>query len=146
MTEVQRAVALYLLVDRHGRVLLQERDSEAPRYADQWSVPGGGIEAGESPLQAVHRELTEETEVVLPDGELVAWRAERREVPGLGLVDYHLFTAAVELTDADITCHEGRQIVFVGPERFATLDLTGSATEILENFVRSERYARLVGR
>ena len=146
MRAAARTVACYVLVDPHGAVLLQERDSEAPRHPDQWSVPGGAVEPGETPEQAAHRELAEETELVLGAGALRWWRTERRELRGLGPVDYHLFTARVDLTDADIVCHEGRQIVFVGPERFAALDLTDSAAHFLARLVRSPRYATLHAR
>lgn len=138
-----RVVACYLLVDPRGAVLLQERDSEAPRYPDQWSMPGGQVEPGETPEQAVHRELAEETEVVLGAGALSLWRHERRWTPEGEAVDYHLFTAAVALSDADITCREGRQIVFVEPARFDALDLSSSTAHVLQRFLRSERYARL---
>jgi 8-oxo-dGTP diphosphatase len=44
-----------LLSDSLGRVLLVE-----PSYKDEWEVPGGCVEADESPLAAVVRELREE--------------------------------------------------------------------------------------
>ncbi len=139
------AVACYLLVDQRGAILLQERDEGAPRYPNQWSMPGGQVEPGETPEQAAYRETTEETEVVLPQGALSLWHQERRTVPGVGEVDYHLFTAGVTLTDADITCHEGRQIVFVLPARLGELDLTESTRHFLGLLLASERYAALTG-
>jgi len=48
--------ATALIVDEAGRVLLQRRaDFEA------WGLPGGVMEPGESLLQALHREVAEET-------------------------------------------------------------------------------------
>lgn len=41
--------------DRDGRILLQQRHDES------WSLPAGAIEPGESPGQAVVREVLEET-------------------------------------------------------------------------------------
>ena len=37
---------------------------------------------------------------------------------------FDLFAARTALTDDDITCSEGRQMVFVPPERIPALDLT----------------------
>ncbi len=62
--------ASVILVDRAGRLLLQERD-EHPRIDPEcWGLPGGHVEAGESDEQAAYRELAEETGVELAPGTL----------------------------------------------------------------------------
>ncbi len=53
-----RFVAAALIV-RDGLVLIGQRRPDQP-MALQWEFPGGKIEAGESPEQALARELTEE--------------------------------------------------------------------------------------
>jgi len=52
------------LLVRNGRVLLGHRSSDCDWLADAWDVFGGHIEAGESPLAALQRELAEELGVV----------------------------------------------------------------------------------
>lgn len=42
--------------DHEGRLLLQEKSS-----GEAWSLPAGGIELGESPQEAIIREVMEET-------------------------------------------------------------------------------------
>lgn len=63
----ERQTARIILIDQSHRVLLFQLDVESipgdassPRVT-RWIGPGGGIEPGESPLEAAHRELTEET-------------------------------------------------------------------------------------
>jgi 8-oxo-dGTP pyrophosphatase MutT (NUDIX family) len=52
--------------DREGRLLLQERSS-----GEGWSLPAGAIEPGETPEQAVRREVLEETRLAVAPTRLV---------------------------------------------------------------------------
>jgi 8-oxo-dGTP diphosphatase len=57
---VTRVAAYALCQDPAGRVLLARLSPEEINRG-QWTLPGGGIEFGEAPADAVLRELTEET-------------------------------------------------------------------------------------
>jgi 8-oxo-dGTP diphosphatase len=57
---------------REGRVLLVKR-RHAPA-AGVWSLPGGHIEPGETALDAVHRELQEETAITARIAEIAGLR------------------------------------------------------------------------
>jgi 8-oxo-dGTP pyrophosphatase MutT (NUDIX family) len=61
-----RAAAGAVIQDEQGRVLVVR-----PTYKEGWLLPGGGLEADESPLAACRRELTEEIGFVPPLGELL---------------------------------------------------------------------------
>jgi 8-oxo-dGTP pyrophosphatase MutT (NUDIX family) len=133
-------LAVVLLVDRRGWVLLQERDEGAPRAADQWGMVGGHVEDGEDFEPAAYRELAEETGVELPVGTLRLWRDAEYTYPDGHHGRYHVYAAAVDLTDGDIVVGEGRQIVFVDPAVVPTLDLASSSRHFVLDFLGSELY------
>lgn len=66
--ERTRVAAYALCVDESGRVLLC-RIAPSVAAGEIWTLPGGGLEFGESPPVAVLRELAEEAGY---DGEIVA--------------------------------------------------------------------------
>ncbi|GAA3642121.1 hypothetical protein GCM10022224_000540 [Nonomuraea antimicrobica] len=55
-----RPAARVVCLDRDGRVLLMHWYDRIAQ-ADVWEPPGGGIDPGETPLEAARRELAEET-------------------------------------------------------------------------------------
>ncbi len=59
-TQVTRIAAYALCVDEQERVLLA-RLTYPELYAGWWTLPGGGLDFGEMPTEAVLRELAEET-------------------------------------------------------------------------------------
>jgi 8-oxo-dGTP diphosphatase len=62
----KRMAAGVLLRDGGGRVLLVE-----PTYKDYWEIPGGAVEADESPYDAAVREVSEELGIVVAPGRML---------------------------------------------------------------------------
>src|SRR4051812_3443413 len=135
------------LVDARGWVLLQERDEHAPAAPDQWGVVGGHVDPGEDWPAAMDRELAEETGLMLDRGVLSLWydgwhAPDSKTSPSLR-DHWQLWVGRVDLTDADIVCGEGRQIVFVDPDRLRDLDLAESTAVFLPRFLASPAYAAM---
>ncbi|MDT8326992.1 MAG: NUDIX hydrolase [Roseovarius sp.] len=53
----RRRPGVYAILPRDGRLLVTHQAEPTPEL----QLPGGGIDPGESPLQALHREVFEET-------------------------------------------------------------------------------------
>ena len=84
--KVQRCAA-YALVVMAEEILL----TRLAGGSDLWTLPGGGIDHGETPLQAVHREVYEETGLTLTTGALLDVDSLRftGQAPDGRLEDYH---------------------------------------------------------
>ena len=115
-----------IITDSAGRLLLIKRGHEPGMGL--WSIPGGRIEPGESPEQAVVREVQEETGLSVVCGPLVG-SVER---PGLAgdVVDIQDYAATVTggvLTAGD----DAADARWVSPAGLAGLALTGGLVEAL---------------
>lgn len=64
-------VVVGALVDR-GRILLGHRNPSRRWYPDVWDLPGGHVEQGESEVEALVRELSEELDVQILERDVVA--------------------------------------------------------------------------
>lgn len=88
--EPHQRVAAYVLVTSERGLLLTEL-SDRTNAPGQWALPGGGIDPGEAPLDAVHREVWEETGQRVEVSALRAVRTSRwvGRAPGGRLEDFH---------------------------------------------------------
>ena len=83
-----KPTASALVVDDDGRIMFSKRAAEPG--AGKWDLPGGFVEEGEHPVEALHRELREEAGIVLGDTEFIGifmdrYRAADREVNTMNL-------------------------------------------------------------
>jgi 8-oxo-dGTP pyrophosphatase MutT (NUDIX family) len=66
----RQRVAAYALLTRNGDVLLTQMSSRT-RIEGRWTLPGGGIDHGEDPRDALRREVYEETGLRVEPGRVV---------------------------------------------------------------------------
>ncbi len=62
----KRMAAGALITDADGQILIVK-----PTYRPDWLIPGGTVEADESPFQACAREVAEEVGIAIPIGRLL---------------------------------------------------------------------------
>lgn len=142
---MSRRLAATVVVDARGWLLLQERDEDAPVNPDTWSLVGGGVEDGETDAEAAVRELAEETELTGLDlthvDSFSYYCDDCRE-------EHHvaLYLTLTDLTDDDVVCHEGRQIVFVDPRTIDTLRWGRNLVHALPRVIGHPAYVERFGR
>ncbi|MGY1637743.1 NUDIX hydrolase [Geodermatophilus sp. SYSU D00742] len=116
--------------DGQGRLLLIRRGHEPSR--GRWSVPGGRVEAGESPQAAVEREVLEETGLRVRAGAPVG----RVEIPGPG-VRYDVLDLACTLLDPGVVPVAGDDadaVAFVSAAELERLPCTPHLVETLRGW------------
>jgi ADP-ribose pyrophosphatase YjhB (NUDIX family) len=86
--------AFAIIFDNHQRVLLSHR-----RDMDAWNLPGGGVESGETPVEAVIREVTEETGLEVAVDHLVGVYTNARRDDIVFAFVCHVTGGALRLTD-----------------------------------------------
>jgi 8-oxo-dGTP diphosphatase len=132
--EPARKVAAAVLVER-GRVLIARRkDGLAAGY---WELPGGKVEDGETPIEALVRELREElgitARVGAPFGESVCRY-------GQGTIHLLAFWASLEEGEPEPRVHG--EIRWVSPGRLAGYAFAPADRPLVEK-LRTQRNGRL---
>jgi ADP-ribose pyrophosphatase YjhB (NUDIX family) len=109
----KRMAAGALCRDQEGRVLLVD-----PVYRDTWDLPGGAVEAEESPQAACRREVAEELGLDRPVGRVLAvdWVPSRPGRPeGLIVVYDGGVLTADDVTAITVPAEELAGFAFVSP-------------------------------
>ena len=112
-------VAACALLDREGAVLLAQRPAGRP-LAGLWEFPGGKVEAGEQPEEALIRELREELGIEIAKEDLTPLTFASHAYP-----DFHLLMPVYlcRRWQGRLTAHEGQELLWVRPDTLHLYDM-----------------------
>jgi 8-oxo-dGTP diphosphatase len=119
-------VAAAVILHRDGRVLLAQRPA-GKVYAGYWEFPGGKLEPGETPRQALDRELHEE--LGLHVRRAAPWLVRRYVYPHAH-VELHFFR--VLAFDGEPVGHDGQAFAWQQPGAFTVTPLLPANAPVLE--------------
>ena len=109
-------------VEHDGAILLLHRRDHKPE-GGKWGVPAGKIDAGESPVQALLRELAEETGLEVPIGAVRFLKKVYVRNPSYDFV-YYMYTTTLEaMPHIRINQQEHQSFVWKTPHEALTFAL-----------------------
>jgi 8-oxo-dGTP diphosphatase len=124
-------VAAAALVRADGRLLLQQRPEGKP-MAGLWEIPGGKIEAGESPQGALVREMLEELGVVLDERDLEAFAFAAHGYESFNLL---MPVFMIRRWQGDVTAREGQNLAWVSADELRSYPAPAADLPLFERFI-----------
>jgi 8-oxo-dGTP diphosphatase len=133
---IERAVVGALLYTQRAEVLLQLRDNKPDLpYANCWTLFGGAVEEGETPGEAIRRELVEELDLVIPMAHWKSYVCHVRSIPGQVRTLNHLYHGELRVDPESLTLHEGQAMRLFKADDACNLTLAFAQTPQLLSFL-----------
>jgi 8-oxo-dGTP diphosphatase len=122
----QPVVGVGAIIMRPGEILLEQRGNEPAR--EQWTIPGGVVEVGESLETAVRRETKEETGLEVQDIRLIDV-VDQVHHDRQGIIEYHfvIIDYVVNVKPGESRpASDAKDLKWVSLEKVESYDLTPS--------------------
>jgi len=121
-----------ILWNAQGHILLQQRDDPDVPFAGYWTLPGGKVEDGETPGEAMTRELVEEIEFETP---LDLWRVyERPSRSGSITVVQYVYTGQIDVPISGLAVNEGQALRYCAPSEIRRLSIAYGFDSLLTEY------------
>ncbi len=123
MIELAKAV-----IQKNNQYLLLKRTVKSKNFPELWDFPGGKLEPGETPTQAIIREVEEETAlVIIPEKEIKTTSFKRDHLD----LFFHYFTPSNHKGNIQLS-PDHTAFKWVKKEQMSTLNLHPSVIEFFK--------------
>lgn len=126
-----------------GALIFNKREEiflmKSPKWENQWLVPGGKVEKGDSMKETVKKEVKEETGLEVEEVELM--NVKNGGNPDDFSRDTHFiflnFTCRAENQDVELDQREAVEYMWIDPEEAldSDLNINDSSREFIDNFL-----------
>ena len=123
-----------ILINDEDKVLLQLRTSNERLYPNCWTLPGGRVEEGESPDQAIRREVKEELGLDLRSYDLFETIVEktRKET-----VERRIYWANISKRIESLELGEGAALEYFSSAKVSQLRVAFDLEPVIMNFLKT---------
>ncbi len=137
-----RRVAIFTLIDKNNRLLLQHRTKDAKFAPNLWGFFGGGIEEGESPEEALSREANEELGITLKDMKFFK-RYEFQETHGLYEKSLFIGKLTYPIEQLRKQQKEGQDLGLFSIDEIENMDVVGNDKTVLREIFDSLKKGKI---
>lgn len=130
-----REVATALLFDKNGRLLMYLRDDKPSiPFPNHWDLFGGHVEEGETPTEALKREVEEEIGVSLEEAKHFRDYVvtEGDAYPNVK----HVFWARLDVLPEELTLHEGQCLTSIDLKERGKYKFANVLGSIIDDFAK----------
>ncbi|QXE01509.1 (deoxy)nucleoside triphosphate pyrophosphohydrolase [Terribacillus sp. DMT04] len=121
------------VIKQNNKILCAQRGTEKSLPL-KWEFPGGKIEKGETPQEALKRELTEEMQCIISIGEAIEDTTYEYDFGIVNLKTYYC-----ELEEGEPTLTEHVAIKWLAPEELHTLDWAPADIPAIERIQKDHK-------
>jgi 8-oxo-dGTP diphosphatase len=138
-----KQIAQVFLFDRRNRLIIYLRDDKPDiPFPNHWDLIGGHLEAGETPEQALVREVKEEIGI-----DLEQFQSFCRFDCAVGDVYpnvKHLYWARLDIDAETLVLCEGQRLISIAPQERVAFKFANVLGALLEDFIAAQLWPRPV--
>jgi mutator protein MutT len=123
-----------ILINAEAKVLLQLRCKDERLYPYCWTLPGGKVEKGESPEQAIVREVKEELDWDLRDCNLFKTMVENAPDE---TIERHIYWGNISERVENLRLGEGAALKYFTPKKIPLLKVAFDLKPVIMDFLRT---------